>query len=147
MYTTKERERKRSITHSRDSQTGLCTLIPTKEEDENSETDWENIWQNMRCNGLTPSQSSYLFKMVHNLLPNNNKLLKFGLRDNDTCNFCTQGDNKQHLWLCTQAAGLGMIVREILEEHSVQNHKVPWDSLCRLEVDLPQQHTLQAMLV
>ena len=76
--------------------------------------------------------------MVHNLLPNNNKLFKFDLRDNYTCNFCTQSDNKSHLWLCTQAAGLGMIVREILEEHSVQNHKVPWDSLCRLEVDLPQ---------
>ena len=41
----------------------------------------------------------------------------------------------------------GMIVREILEEHSVQNHKVPWDSLCRLEVDLPQQHSLQAMVL
>ena len=40
-----------------------------------------------------------------------------------------------------------MIVREILEEHSVQNKKVPWDSLCRLEVDLPQQHTLQAMVL
>ena len=38
-----------------------------------------------------------------------------------------------------------MIVREILEEHSVQNHKVPWDSLCRLEVDLPQQYILQAI--
>ena len=118
-----------------------------KEEDQNRDTDWENIWQNVRCKGLTPSQSSYLFKMVHNLLPNNNKLFKFGLRDNDTCTFCTQSDNKSHLWLCTQATGLGMIVRAILEEHSVQNKKVPWDSLCRLEVDLPQQHTLQAMVL
>ena len=24
---------------------------------------------------------------------------------------------------------------------------MPWDSLCRLEVDLPQQHTLQAMVL
>ena len=85
--------------------------------------------------------------MVHNLLPNNNKLFKFGLRENDTCTFCTQSDNKSHLWFCTQATGLGMVVREILEEHSVQNQQVPWDSLCRLEVDLPQHHTLQAMVM
>ena len=42
---------------------------------------------------------------------------------------------------------MGMVVLEILEEHSVQNQQVPWDSLCRLEVDLPQHHTLQAMVM
>ena len=63
--------------------------------------------------------------MVHNLLPNNNKLFKFGLRENDTCTFCTHSDNKSHLWLCTQATGLGMIVRAILEEHSDQKRKCP----------------------
>ena len=101
----------------------------------------------MRCKGLTPSQSSYLFKMVHNLLSNNNKLLKFGLRDNDTCNFCSQSDSRSHLWRCTQAAGLGSIVKQILEEHVAHNKEVPWDELCRLEVDLQQQYTLQAMIL
>ena len=42
---------------------------------------------------------------------------------------------------------MGIIVKEILEEHAVHNHKVPWDGLCRLEVDLPQQYILQAMLL
>ena len=137
-YTTKtwqERVTKRSITHNRDPQTGICTLIPTKQEDLNSDSDWDNIWQNMRCKGLTPSQTSYLFKMVHNLLPHNSKLLQFGLKDNDTCNFCPQ------------AAGLGSIVKQILEEHAAHNHEVPWDELCRLEVDLHQQYTLQAMVL
>jgi hypothetical protein len=142
-----ERVRIRSITDSSDPQTGLCTLIPTKEEDQNKNTDWENIWQNARCKGLTPAQSSFLFKLVHNLLPNNSKLLKFGLRENDICTFCTQSDNKSHLWFCTQTTGLGMVVRAILQEHSVQNQQVPWDSLCRLEVDQPQHHTLQAMVM
>ena len=149
-YTTKtwqERVTKRFITHNRDPQTGICTLIPTKQEDLNSDTDWDNIWQNMRCKGLTPSQTSYLFKMVHNLLPHNSKLLQFGLKDNDTCNFCTQSDSRSHLWRCTQAAGLGSIVKQILEEHAAHNHEVPWDELCRLEVDLHQQYTLQAMVL
>ena len=101
----------------------------------------------MRCKGLTPSQSSYLFKVVHDLLPNNSKLLKFGLKDNDTCNFCTQSDSRSHLWLCTQAAGLGIIVKDILEEHAAHNHVVPWDGLCRLEVVLHQQYILQAMVL
>ena len=46
-----------------------------------------------------------------------------------------------------QAAGLGIIVKEILEEHAAHNHKVPWDGLCRLEVDLHQQYILQAMVL
>ena len=87
------------------------------------------------------------FKMVHNLLPNNTKLFKFGLRINDTCTFCTQSDNNSHLWFCTQATGLDMIVKAILEEHSAQNQQVPWESLCRLEVELPQHHILQAMVM
>ena len=99
----------------------------------------------MRCKGLTPSQTSYLFKMVHNLLPHNSKLLQFGLKDNDTCNFCSQSDSRSHLWRCTQAAGLGSIVKQILEEHAAHNHEVPWYGLCRLEVDLHQQYILQAM--
>ena len=85
--------------------------------------------------------------MVHNLLPHNSKLLQFGLKDNDTCNFCTQSDSRSHLWRCTQAAGLGSIVKQILEEHVAHNKEVPWDELCRLEVDLQQQYTLQAMIL
>ena len=100
-------------------------------------TDWENIWQNARCKGLTPAQSSFTFKRVHNLLPNNSKRFKFCLRETNICTFCTQKDNKAHLWFCTQATGLGIVIREILEKHSVQNQEAPWDSLCRLEVDLP----------
>ena len=41
-YTIKawqERLRKRTITHKRDPQTGLCSLIPTKEEELNKDTD------------------------------------------------------------------------------------------------------------
>ena len=46
-YTTKalqDRLRKRTITHNRDpqSQTGLRTLIPTKEKGENTDAGWEN---------------------------------------------------------------------------------------------------------
>ena len=46
-YTTKalqERLRKRTITHNRDpqSQTGLRTLIPTKEKQENTDAGWEH---------------------------------------------------------------------------------------------------------
>ena len=63
--------------------------------------------------------------MAQNLLPNNSKLFEFGLRENDICTLCTQSDIKSHLWSCTQAAGLGMVVKAILEVHSTQNQQVP----------------------
>ena len=69
----------RSITHIRDSQTGLCSLILTKEEELKREADWEVAWQNVRCPGLTPEQSSFIFEMAHGLLPNNSRLYRFGL--------------------------------------------------------------------
>ena len=68
----------RSITHIRDSQTGLCLLILTKEEELKREADWEVAWQNARGPGLTLA-ASFLFKMAHGLLPNNSRLYRFGL--------------------------------------------------------------------
>ena len=57
-------------------------------------TDWENIWQNARCKGLTPAQSGFLFKRVHNLFPNNSKRFKFCLRETTSAHFAPRKTTK-----------------------------------------------------
>ena len=54
--------------------------------------------------GLTPTQQSLLFNMVHGLLPNYERLLKFGLGQSDQCNFCCQKDGLCHFLKCPQSS-------------------------------------------
>ena len=59
----------------------------------------------------------------------------------------TESDTKSHLWSCPQAAGLGKVAKAILEVHVTQSQHVPWERLSRLEVGLPQHHSLPAMVM
>ena len=89
-----------------------------------------------RCSVLTPEQQSYflfkiglankkiLFKMVYRLLPNKTRLHKFELRESDLCSFCEERDEKMHFWSCTQAAGLGIVAKAILQENNEQRKPV-----------------------
>ena len=46
--------------------------------------------------GLSPTEQSFLFKMVYGLLPNKTKLMRFGLDESDQCFFCNEKDDKDH---------------------------------------------------
>ena len=76
--------------------------------------DWADIWANMRCPGLSPTEQSFLFKMVNGLLPSKSKLLRFGIEENDQCFFCNEKDDKDHFLSCTQASSMGEATRNIL---------------------------------
>ena len=41
--------------------------------------------------GLNPEQRSFLFKLVHNLLPTNNRLFKMNMAPSPQCDACGQG--------------------------------------------------------
>ena len=51
---------RRLVTHSTDPQTGLSSLILSSQEEKLQSADWEEIWSNMRCPGLSPTEQSFL---------------------------------------------------------------------------------------
>ena len=60
-YTTKawqHRLTRRLVTHSSDPHTGLSSLILTAQEEQLVSTDWEEVWSNMRCPGLSPKEQT-----------------------------------------------------------------------------------------
>ena len=149
-FTTKtwqERLTSRMFTHSRDPQTGLSLLIQTDQEKQMQEVDWECCWVNARCPGLTPTQQSFLFKMVHGLLPFNERLLKFGLSQNNHCNFCGQKDDSCHFLQCQQASGMGSQIRSFLQEATMEQKDISWLHLRVLFFNLHPTLRLPAMVL
>ena len=102
-YSTKAwqlRLTRKLVTHSTDPQTGLSSLILSSQEEKMESADWEVIWSNMRCSGLSPIEQSFQFKMVYGLLPNKAKLMRFGLDESTQCFFCNEKDDKDHFLAC-----------------------------------------------
>ena len=135
------------MTHSTDPQTGLSSLILSSQEEKLQSADWAEIWSNMRCPGLSPTEQSFLFKMVYGLLPTKSKLLRFGIEENDQCFFCNEKDDRDHFLSCTQASSMGEATRSILTEISPDKKEVSWQQICSLELHLPPVQRLPALIL
>ena len=49
------------------------------------DTDWERSWRLARLSGLGPENISFLFKMMHQLLPTQERLSRISPRTSSTC--------------------------------------------------------------
>ena len=104
-------------------------------------------WMRVEAGGLTPTQQSLLFNMVHGLLPNYERLLKFGLGQSDQCNFCCQKDDLYHFLQCPQAAEMGVLTRSILQEINTDQKELPWLHIRVFNLNLSPIHRLPAMIL
>ena len=67
------------------------TLIPVRAETLSPETDWSESWRLVRRQGLPSDLTAFLFKLVHCLLPTQDRVSRLGGGDGPhpaLCNFC-----------------------------------------------------------
>ena len=55
------------------------SLIPVQPEVLSPDTDWNQVWPTSRTKGLGPELSSFLFKMLHRLLPTQERIARLGI--------------------------------------------------------------------
>ena len=94
---------------------------PCKAELANPTMDWQLTWHLVRLKGLGPKHSSFLWKLVHLLLPIRERLHRLSATTTPTCTLCNQNSTEDLLHTfddCTfnQGAGLNLIM--VLKEHS-----------------------------
>ena len=70
-------------------------------EKKNPSVDWNRSWDLAKMKHLTSEQSSFLFKMLHNILPTNSRLHHLKQKDCPACSHCSSGsaDDCQHALL------------------------------------------------
>ena len=65
-----------------------ASLIPVRSETLHPNCDWPQIWSNIRSKGLGSELSSFLLKLVHGLLPTQDRVARIGLAENPLPGFC-----------------------------------------------------------
>ena len=82
---------------------GTRELRPCKVEEKHPENDWERIWTYLIIPGLPSDLTSFLWLMLHNLLPTKERLFRLNMPNinENTCDLCNTEaiDNLQHALL------------------------------------------------
>lgn len=69
------------------------SLIPVRVESLNPSTDWSETWRLARLQGLGSDLTSFIFKLVHCLLPTQDRVSRLGgavAQNPGFCNFCSE---------------------------------------------------------
>ena len=70
---------------------------PVKCEARNPAVLWDRSWNLSMTSGLSSEQTSFLFKMLHNILPTKSRLFRLHQKDSPACTLCTSGSSEDCL--------------------------------------------------
>ena len=94
------------------------TFIPCRSETASPTTDWEASWANCRQPGMSPELTSFLWRMIHNLLSTQERLSRMGAVLTAQCKMqgCVQDGSLQHELLhCSKNYGIGNLLVNCLQ--------------------------------
>ena len=118
-------------------------LVPCRIESKHPELNWERAWSLAVTPGLPSSFLTFLWRMLHDLLPCQTRLFRLRMpnANSDICTLCdlnVAGDLTHSLMLCTYNGGVGQFLLTLL--HHVLPTLLPHQvTLLDLEVDQKKQ--------
>ena len=64
--------------------------IPCRQEALNPDRDWENIWRLSRLKGLNSDETSFLWRLLHHLLPTLHRVIRIKPNTSPICKHCDE---------------------------------------------------------
>lgn len=89
-------------------------LIPLKAEIATPTADWSSTWSLVRRRGLSPELSSFLFKLLHNILPNAVRLHRILPNSSSLCSRCNGEADESLSHALIQCSANGGVGRDLL---------------------------------
>ena len=68
--------------------TAVCQYKPSRAELATPETDWQRTWHLARLKGLGPEMTFFLWKLLHRLLPTQNRISRIMKQKSPLCQLC-----------------------------------------------------------
>ena len=101
------------------------TFKPCRTESKNPQVDWESVWSLANLDGLCSIDKTFLWRMLHNIHPTQERLHRLGMRNAPTpiCNHCNLNsiDNLSHsLISCTNNAQVSDWLLKVVRPHVPQ---------------------------
>ena len=117
-----------NVTHTVNDD-GVQVPRPCRVEHKHPHVDWEQTWTLATTPGLSSDQSSFLWRMIHDLLPTRERLYRLSMPDitSPICDLCSMAaeDNTQHALLqCPFNTASSFLLRAIQNvlPHAQPNH-------------------------
>ena len=107
------------VTMKTNPETGLKAFRPCKAELNSISTDWDLSWALCRQQGMAPDLSSFLWKMLLDLLCTQQRLHRIGASPSDLCKLCTTetGTLEHELINCSHNGNTGLSLVTCLQTH------------------------------
>ena len=95
-------------------------FAPSRVELANPDTNWQQIWYFARLKGLGPDHTSFLWKLVHQLLPIKERLHRLSSTTSSLCTLCNENkseDLTHAFYTCNFNQGAGQELSRVLKQH------------------------------
>ena len=119
-----------NVTH-RVTASGREELMPCRIEMKHPELNWDNIWSLSTTSGLPSTLLTFLWRMIHDLLPCQTRLFRLRMPNiiSEVCTHCdlnVAGDTAHSLVLCPYNGGAGLFLLNQLHKvlPQLQPHQV-----------------------
>ena len=117
-------------------------FIKCKEELLSPEIDWETTWRRARMKGLGSEATSFLWKMLHNILPTEARLGRILPNQSQNCKFCSATVNADLLHCFFYCEKTKIVGRWLLSWMSKQDSGVSAAGLLKLEFQVEESREM-----
>ena len=117
-------------------------FIKCKEELLSPEIDWETTWRRARMKGLGSEATSFLWKMLHNILPTEARLGRILPNQSQNCKFCSTPANADLLHCFFYCEKTKIVGRWLLSWMSKQDSGVSAAGLLKLEFQVEESREM-----
>jgi len=97
-------------------------LLPCRVESMSPEVNWNTVWSNVRMSALPNASKSFAWKLMHDLLPTENRLFSVSNITSNKCKFSCPGDpigDLEHCFFnCKLTSEVGMWLLRIFEKEN-----------------------------
>ena len=139
----------RVMTEDNITHTPTGDLVPCKIELKYPEVDWKRSWSLAVTPGLSTKQLTFIWRMVHDLLPSQVRLFRLGMPNisTDICSHCNNnmlGNLTHSLMLCPYNDGAGQFLLSKLNPHI--QHLTP-EKVLLLDFEVAKEYQLPVMFL
>ena len=116
--------------------------IKTRVEIASPLTDWETSWRRARLKGLGSEATSFLFKLLHQLLPSEERLSRILPNTSENCKYCPTpitADLAHSLFQCVNTREVGSWLLSLVTKHDQSSTA---EKLLKLQFDCNDAHEL-----
>ena len=121
-----------------EAEVGVQTLKKCKSELKNPQIDWEKSWSLARVKGLDAENISFLWKMLHDLLPTQGRISRIMNTNDPNCKLCNlEPDHLPHLFNCSFSKDVCQALLQVVRSVSPD---VNPSNILFLSLDLDMAH-------